>query len=114
MAGSPHVFGGPLKIQADVTTRTTGALNNVAIPDNAAGKRPKYVLVSVDEQPNGGVYIRPCLTADAGAAGTLFFLASGDSIVLDVTGLTHIRNLQGGTSNIMTVAPVENGGSDEV
>jgi hypothetical protein len=103
----------PKAVAPGVSTaiNTTGGV--IAIPDNSAGKRPKYVHISSTAS----------FTCRAGLVGDTLSVATGTNagigvqidspIILDVTGCTHIIWDSSSASGSSFIQPLENGGSDE-
>lgn len=101
-----HVHGKPLRISADASNVSTGASSAAAaIPDNANGETPEYVLLAC----SGDAYFKP---GQSGVSvtplnGTL--ITSASPMILHVKGQTHIAHLQRSTSQALSITPLENG-----
>ena len=84
-----------LAIATDNGTQTTGVsgAGNIAIPTMEGGTKPKYVYIaSYSATVTDVIYVSPQLSATNGAAATGFPLPvqSGNAIILNVTGYSHI------------------------
>jgi len=102
---------GPPSLRTVVTRAQLGTTaSDVTIPNNLAGKRPKYVMIGMESA--GIIYGMGTATGDTTAAASLpLILASGEGpIILDVAGAQQLRMASSGTPYIR-VAALENGGS---
>lgn len=93
-----------IRVTATGTTVTSsGTSARTAIPANAGGSAAKKVRISA----HAAVYVKP-LPADAGAATVNdMHLAAGESVYLDVEGMTHIAGLEDTTGAKFTITPLD-------
>ena len=102
----------PPKVAADSVTGARTALASIEIPDNAAGRKPKFLLITC--RTSVGAF-RPILSGETPALGTLARLAIEQPLIIDVSGFTHLRqaSYDGSATCDLTMTPLENGGSWE-
>ena len=90
-------------IGVDGTTVTSGGTTaNVAIPNDSAGVRARYVRLQV----TGNLYVRP------GASGVVAttnsaLLSPNFDVILCVKGFTHIAYLQEAVAAKLNIIPLE-------
>lgn len=87
---------------ANITTSGTSA--SVAIPNNAAGVRARFVRVTCTV----AAYVKVGPSAVAAAAGDAL-LNPEHELMLAVGGFTHIAAIQVASAGVVNVVPVEDG-----
>lgn len=87
---------------ANITTSGTSA--RVAIPNDAAGVRARFVRVTCTV----AAYVKPGNSAITAAAGDIL-LNPEHELVLAVGGVTHIAAIQVASAGVVNVVPVEDG-----
>jgi hypothetical protein len=93
-----------IRVSATGTTVTSsGTSARTAIPVNGSGGATKKIRLSA----HAAVYVK-ALPGDAGAAtANDMRLAAGESVYLDVEGLTYIAALEDTTSAKFTITPLD-------
>lgn len=87
-----------------ISAATGAASVVVALPNNSAGRRPRFVRVTT----TAAAYVRLGLAGAAAVAGDAL-VQPGDSVVLATSGLTHIAAIQVAAAGVMQVSPIEGG-----
>jgi len=92
------------RVTATGTTVTTSATSaRTAIPTNGGGGTTKRIRLSA----HAACYVKP-LPGDSGAAtANDMHLAAGESVYLDVDGLTHIAALEDTAAAKYTITPLD-------
>ena len=89
---------------ADSVQATTGASSaTVAIPNDASGTRAKFVRIT----SKGNAYIRPGASTATAAAATAILAIAGESLYLNVSGMTHIAHIQETSASVINISPLE-------
>lgn len=97
---------GELCVIAASTQVTTGAASvATAIPVDGSGVTAKYIRVT----SKGNAYIRPGASGVVAAAASAILLISTESIVLNVTGMTHLAHIQETSASVLQITPLEVG-----
>lgn len=93
-----------LSIAANGVQVTTGATTaNVGIPTDANGvNRARYVRLAA----TGLCYVRPGNNTVTATASDILVIP-GESLLLNVAGMTHIAHLQETAAAKLTISPVE-------
>jgi len=95
-----------LKITKNGVSVTSSATSQVvAIPTNSAGDIAKIVRISCPNSTHYG-YVLPG-PSTAVATSSSVAIGNFSDVLLDVTGCTHIAYLQGATSAIINISPLE-------
>lgn len=94
--------GRMLKISQLGTRVTSGASAHTAIPNDASGGKAKWVLLT----GIGLVYVLPSLNSGTVTTSAIP-LPANVSILMDVSGFSHIGSVQSSAAEVFVITPVD-------